>query len=74
MKPVRDMRKFASQTRTRLIAGGLGLVLIVGSTLIYIIYGPSAALLGLLCFLAGILPIGLVIGVLWLFEWISKRG
>ncbi len=74
MKPARDLRKFAAETRFRLIAGGLGLVFIVGLVLIDIVYGSKAALFGFLCLLAASLPVGLVLAVLWLLDWISKHG
>jgi hypothetical protein len=74
MKPARDLRKYASGTTVRLIAGGLGLFFIVGLALIHIIYGPNAAFLGFLCLLVGLAPIGLVAVFLALLEWLSKRG
>ncbi len=74
MKPARDLRKFASETRLRLITGGLGLVFVVGLTLIGVLYGSQAAWLGLLCLLAAFLPVGMVMAALWLFDWISKHG
>ncbi|MEM5776352.1 MAG: hypothetical protein AAGU05_15220 [Anaerolineaceae bacterium] len=68
------MREYAANTTVRLIVGALALLFVVGLGLIYIIYGPNAAILGFLCLIAGIVPILLVLAVLALLEWISKRG
>lgn len=64
-----DRRKYARQTTYRLVIGFLVLLFVVGDGLIYIFYGRGAALLGLLCLLAGMIP---VIGVV-IFFWISRK-
>lgn len=56
----RNLRKYASSTTTRLIIGGFILLFVVGLGLIALIYGYRAALMGLICLLAGMLPVGLV--------------
>ena len=70
----RDLRKYTSQTTTRLIIGGLLLVFIVGDGLILMIYGREAALMGLICLIAGLLPVVLIWGVLWGMELIVKSA
>jgi hypothetical protein len=70
----RDLRKYASQTNVRLIAGAVLVLLIIGDGLIYIIYGSGAALMGILCILAGMIPVILTFLVLVLFDWIRKRA
>jgi hypothetical protein len=70
----RDLRKYARQTNTRLIAGALLVLFVVGDGLIYFIYGKAAALMGLLCLLAGLIPVGLTVLVLLLLDWIRKRA
>jgi len=70
----RDLRRYARQTNSRLILGGLAILYLVGGSLIYVIYGAEAAVLGVLCLTAGLAPIGLVIFFLWLMEWIVKRS
>jgi hypothetical protein len=70
----RDLRKYTSQTNTRLIMGGLLLVFIVGDGLILLIYGREAALTGLICLVAGLLPLILIWGVLWGMELIVKAA
>jgi len=70
----RDLRKYARQTNVRL-GIGMGLLLfVVGIALIYFIYGKSAAMLGLLCLLAALIPIGLIFLTLWLLDWIQQRA
>jgi len=70
----RDLRDYARQTTIRLIIGGIFLLFIVGDGLIYWIYGPSAALTGLLCLGAGLFPILLIMIILSLLDWIAKRA
>jgi len=70
----RDLRKYARQTNVRIGVGAVFLLLIVGTGLIYFIYGPGAAVTGLLCLLAGLLPIGLIFLSLALLDWIQKRA
>ena len=70
----RDLRRYARQTNTRLLAGGILILFLVGDGLIYLFYGPRAAVMGLLCLVAGLAPLLLI----WLFlagmEWIVKRA
>ncbi len=70
----RDLRKYARQTTARLIGGALLLVFLVGDGLIYLIYGKAAALTGLLCLLAGMIPVILIVLILILLDWIKKRA
>jgi magnesium-transporting ATPase (P-type) len=56
----RDLRKYTSQTNVRLMIGAFILLFVVGLGLIAIIYGTGAALVGLLCLLGALVPIGLV--------------
>jgi hypothetical protein len=69
----RDLRKYGQQTNIRLIAGALVLLFVVGDGLIYFIYGGGAALMGILCLLAGMIPVLFTILVLVLLDWIRKR-
>jgi hypothetical protein len=70
----RDLRKYGRQTNVRLIIGALILLFVVGDGLIYIIYGSGAAMMGILCLLAGMVPVLLTILVLVLLDWIRKRA
>jgi hypothetical protein len=70
----RDLRRYMRQTNTRLIVGGLLLLFIVGDGLIYLIYGPAAASLGLLCLAGGIVPILVIVAIFSIMEWIVKRA
>jgi hypothetical protein len=70
----RDLRKYASQTTVRLIVGALLVLFIIGIGLIYLIYGRGAALMGILCLLAGMVPVVLIVLVLLLLDWIRKRA
>lgn len=56
----KNLRDFAAQTNTRLVAGGLLLLFIVGPLLIGWLYGLGAALTALLCLLGSLIPLGLI--------------
>ncbi len=69
-----DLRKYARQTNVRLLAGFILLLFIVGDSLIYFIYGRPAALIGMLCLLAGLFPLLLIAFVLWIMEKVLERS
>ncbi len=71
---IRDLRKYARQTNVRLIVGGIVLLFFVGNGLIYIFYGPGAALTGMLCLVGALVPIVLIFFFLYLMEWVVKRA
>ena len=70
----RDLRKYAKQTNVRVGVGAAFLILVVGVGLIWWIYGPGAAMMGLLCLLGALLPIGLIALSLFILDWIQKRA
>ncbi len=70
---MQDLRKYASQTTFRLILGGLIILLVVGEGLIWIIYGGPAALMGLLCIGAGLIPVIIIVIILAVMEKIVKN-
>jgi len=70
----RDLRAYARQTNVRLAAGAFVLLFVVGLGLIYLIYGPGAAMMGFICMLAGLLPIVLILLFFFLTDWIVKRA
>jgi len=69
----RDLRRYARQTIFRLLLGALILIFALGDGLIYWIYGPGAAMMGLLCLIAGLTPILLILVALGGLDWIIKR-
>ena len=69
-----DLRKYARQTQVRLIVGGLLLLFIVGDGLIYLIYGPAAAVTGLLCLAGGLVPVVIIIIILWIMDLVVQRA
>jgi hypothetical protein len=70
----RDLRKYMMGTNVRLVVGALILLFIVGDGLIWWIYGFGAAVMGLLCMLGAFVPIGLILLLLNLSDWILKRA
>ena len=70
----RDLRAYARQTNVRLFVGFFILLLLVGDGLIYAIYGPSAAVSGLLCIGAGAAPLVLIWLALNLIGWIARKA
>jgi hypothetical protein len=71
---VRDLRKYAKTTNVRLFVGFILLLIIVGVGLIYLIYGPGAAVTGLICVLAGLVPIVLIYFILLAIEAVAKKA
>jgi hypothetical protein len=70
----RDLRKYMMGTNVRLVLGALILLFIVGDGLIWWIYGFGAAVMGLLCMLGAFVPIGIILLLLNLSDWILKRA
>ena len=70
----RDLREYARQTNVQLIVAAFVLLFGVGLGLIYVIYGPGAAGVGLLCLVGGMVPIALILIALFLIDWIAKRA
>ncbi len=70
----RDLRAYARQTNVRLGIGAFILLFVLGLGLIYLIYGPGAAAIGLLCLLGSLVPIGLILLALYGIDWLVKRG
>jgi len=68
-----DLRRYASRTTIQLIVGALALLFVVGLGLVWWLYGLGAAVMGLLCLLGAMVPVGLI----WLsmagLDWIVKR-
>lgn len=69
----RDLRKYAVQTNVQLIGGSLLLLFLVGLGLIAWLYGPGAALMGFLCLLGALVPIGLIAFFMFGLDLIVKR-
>ncbi len=69
----RDLREYARQTNIQLTLAAFVLLFVVGLGLIYLIYGPGAAGIGLLCLLGGLVPIALILLALLGIDWILKR-
>ncbi len=70
----RDLRAYARQTNVRLGMGAFILLFGIGLGLIYLIYGPGAAGVGLLCLLGSLVPIGLILLFLYGLDWIMQRA
>ena len=70
----RDLREYAKQTNIRIGIGAFVLLFVVGIGLIYFIYGPGAAGVGLLCLLGSFIPIALIILSLYGIDWIVKHA
>lgn len=69
-----DLRKYAQNTSIQLSVGAFLLLFIVGDGLIYFIYGQGAALMGLLCLLAGVAPILIIALFMFLLNWVVKHS
>ena len=70
----RDLRAYARQTRVRLLAGLLLLAFVVGDGLILWLYGQQAAMFGVICQLALLVPALLVVGILFILDRVVKHA
>ena len=70
----RDLRRYARQTNFRLFLGFLLLLFVIGVGLIYLYYGSGAAVMGVICIIAGLAPLLLIWLALWGIEWIVRRA
>jgi multisubunit Na+/H+ antiporter MnhB subunit len=70
----RDLREYARQTNIQLVIAAFVLLFVVGLGLIYLIYGPGAAGVGLLCLLGGLVPVALILLAFRGIDWILKRA
>jgi hypothetical protein len=70
----RDLRKYASQTNVQLIAGALLILFLIGLGLIAWLYGLQAAVMGFLCLLGAMVPIGLIYLFMLVLDAIVKRA
>jgi hypothetical protein len=71
---VRDLRKYAKQTNLRLLIGFLLVLFFIGDGLIYLFFGQQAALMGVICLLAGLTPVVLIILALGFIDWVVRRS
>jgi hypothetical protein len=69
-----DLRAYSARTKRRLMWGGIGLIFLVGTILIIMMYGPLAGLCGIAFFLIALIPVGLVAAILAVFQWIVQRA
>lgn len=69
----KDTRNYNNQTRSRLVIAFVVLLFTVGLGLIALVYGTNAALLGLLCLLGMLIPVGLVALVMFGLDKIVKK-
>jgi F0F1-type ATP synthase assembly protein I len=75
MAPIRKtLAEYSRQTTFRLILGGIFILFIIGDALIFYIYGSAAAISGVLCLGIGLLPVLIIIGILWVMEYIVKKN
>lgn len=70
---IRDLREYTRKTETRLIIGFLVLVFLIGDGLIFYFYGKGAGLVGLVCLLGALVPVGLTVLFLWVAELVVKN-
>jgi len=70
---MKDLRKYSKETNVRLALGAFILLFVVGTGLIWLIYGEGAAGLGFTCLLAALFPVILILFVFVGIEWILKH-
>ena len=68
-----DPRRFAQSTEARLVVAFFVLLYVVGGGLIWLFYGPQAALLGAFCMTGGLLLFAVLYGIVWLLgRWAGE--
>jgi hypothetical protein len=74
MSFIRDLSKYARQTDVQLIIGFSLLLIVVGLGLIFFIWGAGAAVAGLICVGAALLPVLAVLGAIWIIDLLARRA
>ena len=69
----KDLRNYANQTRSRLVIWFVIILFVIGLGLIWLIYGAKSALLGFLCLIGSLIPIGLIFLFLFGLDAIVKN-
>jgi hypothetical protein len=69
-----DLRRYGSQTTFRLVVGSVVLLFTIGLGAIWLIYGAYAALMGFLCLIGALVPIGLITFFIFGLDWVVKRA
>jgi len=69
----KDLRNYAKQTRARLVIWFLIILFVIGLGLIWLIYGARSAMLGFLCLIGSLIPIGLIFLFLFGLDAIVKN-
>ena len=70
----RDLRKYSSQTNARLLIGFILLLFLLGDGLIYLFYGSGAAVFGVLCLFAGLMPMVIIWLVFVGIDWVVNKA
>lgn len=71
---MRDLRGYAQKTNMTLIIGLFVLLVVVGLGLVFFFWGAGAALTGLICVGAALLPVLAVLGVIWVLDRLAKKA
>jgi hypothetical protein len=70
----KDLRRYARQTNFRLVAGYFLILILIGIGSIYLIWGSSAAVSGLICIGLGLAPAVLIYILLAFLGWMAKKA
>lgn len=73
-EPTRDLRLYARSTQTRLVIGGVLLMILVGNGLIWLIFGPGAGRAAIICTGVALIPALVVAGWLGLLGWLAREA
>jgi hypothetical protein len=71
-KDARDLRSYARGTQARLLLGAVLLLFLLGGGLIYFFYGSGAAVMGVLCLTAALVPVLLIAIALWMVDRVVR--
>ena len=78
MRDPTNTRKHRERTDRNMLLGFFAILFIVGGGLIAVLYGGSAAAIGVGCMAAGAVLAGVVLlimlGLQWLSDWLERRA
>jgi hypothetical protein len=70
----RDLRAYARGTQARLVLGAILLLFLIGDGLVWLLWGPEAGALAVVCSGVGLLPVVLIGIWLAIVGWVARRA
>ncbi len=68
-----DLRAYSRQTKYRALIWFVIILVVVGLGLVWLLYGRSAAFMGLLCLIGTLIPVSLIALVMLVLDSLGKK-